>query len=696
MIRRSGAPEPSNAVRQHIGPKIRRLREEQGLSRAGLGNRTGVSVSYLSRLESGQSVPSFTVLSRIASGLGVEVTMLATPDDGVDPNGRVAGKAMLRERAGLRGYTTCGELRLRDTGQTVTLNGWVNRRREHGQIIFLDLRDRYGITQVVANPELSAAAFDAARAARSEFVLSITGKVVRRPAGTENPAMDTGEIEVDASEITVLNTSKTPPFYINEEVAIDESLRLEFRYLDLRRPRMQNNLFLRHNMMMFLRNYLNERDFLEIETPVLVKSTPEGARDYVVPSRIYPGEFYALPQSPQILKQLLMVAGMDRYYQIARCFRDEDQRADRQPEFTQLDLEMSFVEMEDVITLTEGFFTEMFESLSDKPILQKPFPRLLYSEAMLRYGSDKPDLRFGLEIGDVSDLVAESRFAVFAGTVASSGVVRGIAVPGLAGIGRGHVDRLTDYVKSFGAKGLVWIGLETDEAGALVARSPIAKFLSQEEVAAMAERLDGRPGDLLLLVADQATTAAPVMGRLRDHLARELDLIDQGVHAFCWVVEPPLVEWQAERARWDAAHHPFTAVMDEDLAFLDSDPGRVRAKAYDIVLNGVELGSGSIRIHQRDVQTKVFEIMGYRVEEVEERFGHLLRALEFGAPPHGGIAPGIDRTLMLLAGEETIRDVIAFPKNQGARDLMLEAPSSIDEEQLQELHIKVQLPEPER
>ncbi len=694
MSRQSAAPEPRKAVRQQIGPKIRRLREEQGLSRAGLANRTGISVSYLSRLEGGQSVPSFTVLSRIASGLGVDVILLATPDDGVDPNGKVTGEATLLERAGRRGYTSCGELRLGDTGETVTLKGWVNRRREHGRLIFLDLRDRYGITQVVANPEMSADAFDAARMVRNEFVVSVTGTVVKRPVGTENPAMATGEIEVNADQIIVLNTSRTPPFYINEEVAIDEALRLEFRYLDLRRPRMQNNLILRHRMMTFLRNYLNERDFLEIETPVLVKSTPEGARDYVVPSRIYPGEFYALPQSPQILKQLLMVAGMDRYYQIARCFRDEDQRADRQPEFTQLDLEMSFVEMDDVMTLTEGFFTEMFESLSEKPILQKPFPRLLYSEAMLRYGSDKPDLRFGLEIGDVSDIVAESQFAVFAGTVAGGGVVRGIAVPGLADIGRSHADRLTNYVRSFGAKGLVWIGLETDEAGVLVPRSPIAKFLSQEEVAAMAERLGGKPGDLLLLVADQVGTAAPVMGRLRDHLGRELDLINQGVHAFCWVVEPPLFEWQAERSRWDAAHHPFTAVMDEDLALLDSDPGRVRAKAYDIVLDGVELGSGSIRIHQRDVQTKVFEIMGYRVEDVEERFGHLLRALEFGAPPHGGIAPGIDRTLMLLAGEDTIRDVIAFPKNQGAQDLMLAAPSTIDEEQLQELHIKVQLPEP--
>jgi aspartyl-tRNA synthetase len=507
--------------------------------------------------------------------------------------------------------------------------------------------------------------------------------------------MATGEVEVDAERITVLNTSRTPPFYINEEVAIDEALRMEFRYLDLRRPRMQRNMILRHQMITFIRNYLNARDFLEIETPVLVKSTPEGARDYVVPSRIYPGEFYALPQSPQILKQLLMVAGMDRYYQIARCFRDEDQRADRQPEFTQLDLEMSFVEMDDVMTLTEGLFTEMFESLADKPILQKPFPRLLYSEAMLRYGSDKPDLRFGLEIGDVSDIVAGSGFAVFANAVANGGVVRGIAVPGLADIGRGQVDRLTNYVRSFGAKGLVWIGLESDESGALVARSPIAKFLSLEEVAVMADRLGGKPGDLLLLVADQVATAAPVLGRLRDHLGRELDLINHDVNAFCWVVEPPLFEWQAERARWDAAHHPFTTVMDEDLPLLETDPGRVRAKAYDIVLNGVELGSGSIRIHQRDVQTRVFEIMGYRVEDVEERFGHLLRALEYGAPPHGGIAPGIDRTLMLLAGEDTIRDVIAFPKNQGAQDLMLDAPAPIDEEQLRELHIEVISLEPE-
>lgn len=694
MSRRSAAPEPRDAVRQHIGPKIRRLRDVHKFSQADLAKRIGISVSYLSRLEGGYSVPSFTVLARLANALEVDVNKLVNSDDGLELDGHVATEITLSERAGQRGYSTCGELRLSNIGQTVTLKGWVNRRREHGRLIFLDLRDRYGITQVVANPEFSADAFEAARMVRNEFVVSVTGKVVRRPAGTENPAMSTGEIEIDADQITLLNTSRTPPFYINEEVAIDEALRLEFRYLDLRRPRMQSNLVLRHRMMTFLRNYLNARDFLEIETPVLVKSTPEGARDYVVPSRIYPGEFYALPQSPQILKQLLMVAGMDRYYQIARCFRDEDQRADRQPEFTQLDLEMSFVEMDDVMTLTEGFYTEMFESLTDKPILQKPFPRLLYSDAMLRYGSDKPDLRFGLEIGDVSDIVAESRFAVFAGAIANGGVVRGVAVPGLGDIGRGQADRLTNYVRSFGAKGLVWIGLETDESGALVPRSPIAKFLSQEEVVGMAERLGGKPGDLLLLVADQAATAAPVLGRLRDHLGRELGLINQGVHAFCWVVDPPLFEWNADRARWDAAHHPFTAVMDEDLALLDSDPGRVRAKAYDIVLDGVELGSGSIRIHRRDIQTKVFEIMGYQVEDVEERFGHLLRALEFGAPPHGGIAPGIDRTLMLLAGEDTIRDVIAFPKNQSAQDLMLAAPATIDEEQLQELHIKVKLPEP--
>ncbi len=595
---------------------------------------------------------------------------------------------------GQRSYVDCGELRPSDVGKTVTVKGWVNRRRDHGGLIFLDLRDRYGLTQVVANPQESPDAHAIAETIRSEFVLAVTGKVEKRPAGTVNSSLATGEIELHASEIRILNASKTPPFYIADEAPVEESLRLEYRYLDLRRPHMQQNLVLRHRAIKFIRDYLDARNFVEIETPALVKSTPEGARDYVVPSRLYPGEFYALPQSPQQLKQLLMVAGMDRYYQIVRCYRDEDQRADRQPEFTQLDLEMSFVDREDVLRLMEGLYTAMFEALSTKTILEKPFPRLTYQESMLRFGNDKPDLRFGMEIREVTDIVAESEFGVFSNAAKSGGVVRGIVAPGQAGMTRGQIDQLTDVAKTFGAKGLVWIGLQEGDDRDITVRSPISKFLSDEEVDLLVARLEAEPGDMLLLVADQADTAATVLGRLRSHLGRELGLIDESVHAFCWVLDFPMYEWDDDNDRWEAMHHPFTSPMDEDVALLDTDPGRVRAKAYDLVLDGLELGSGSIRIHQREVQNKIFEIMGYDAPEIEHRFGHMLRAFEYGAPPHGGMAPGIDRTVMILAGEENIREVIAFPKNQGAQDLMMGAPSPIDDRQLAELHIRVVKPEP--
>ena len=596
------------------------------------------------------------------------------------------------QRAGIRRYTDCGALRASDAGRTVTLKGWVNRRRDHGGLIFLDIRDRYGVTQVVANPTESPAAHEVAQDLRNEYVVSITGLVAERPEGTKNPSMATGDIEVHAEGIEVLNTAKTPPFPVNEDSEVDETLRLEYRYLDLRRPRMQHNLVLRHRVVKFIRDYLDARDFVEIETPALIKSTPEGARDYIVPSRLYPGEFYALPQSPQQLKQLLMVAGMDRYYQIVRCFRDEDLRADRQPEFTQLDLEMSFVDREDILLLTEGLLTELFETYSDRRILQKPFPRLSYADAMRRFGSDKPDLRFSMEIGDVTDIVAGSGFGVFAQAAASGGVVRGIVAPGQAGMSRGHIDELTELARSFGARGLVWLGLQADGEQGLSARSPIAKFLSDDELHGIADRLGGGPGDLLLLVADQPAVAAPVLGRLRSHLGRSLGLIDESVHAFCWVIDFPMFEWNADEQRWEAMHHPFTSPLDEDVEFLDTDPGRVRAKAYDPVVDGIELASGSIRIHQRAVQNKIFEIMGYDQQEIQRRFGHLLNAFEYGAPPHGGIAPGIDRIVMILAREETIRDVIAFPKTQGARDLMLDAPSPVDERQLEELHIQVRRP----
>lgn len=590
-----------------------------------------------------------------------------------------------------RSYTTCGELNAGNIGEQVTLKGWVNRRRDHGGLIFLDMRDRYGITQVVINPENARDAHAVAEGVRGEYVLAVTGKVGERPEGTENPNMATGEIELVVSDIEVLNPSKTPPFYVNQESDVDESLRLTYRYLDLRQPRMQRNLRLRHRAIKIIRDYLDDRDFLEIETPIMVKSTPEGARDYIVPSRVFPGDVYALPQSPQQLKQLLMVSGTDRYYQIARCFRDEDLRADRQPEFTQLDLEMSFVDREDVLDLTEGLFVKMFSELAEKPLKDSTFPRLSYQESLLKYGTDKPDTRFGLEISDVSEIVASSEFGVFANTVKSGGVVRGFSVPGKGDIPRSQVDALTSAAQGFGAKGLVWIGLEEGESG-LSARSPIAKFLSDDEVQKLATATGASAGDLMLFVADKEAPTAEVLGRLRNHVAHEYELIDEGSHAFCWILDFPLFEWDEDGNRWDAAHHPFTSPMDEDVQFLDSDPARVRAKSYDLVLDGFELGSGSIRIHDRDIQNRMFGLLGYSDEQVEERFGHLLRAFEYGAPPHGGIAPGIDRTVMLLAGEHNIREVIAFPKNQSGQDLLMGAPSPIDETQLQELHLQLDLP----
>jgi aspartyl-tRNA synthetase len=593
-----------------------------------------------------------------------------------------------------RSYTSCGELNAGNIGDQITLKGWVNRRRDHGGLIFLDLRDRYGITQVVINPENAPEAHRIAEGVRGEYVLSVSGEVGRRPEGTENPNMPTGEIEVVASDIDILNPSKTPPFYVNQDSDVDESLRLKYRYIDLRLPRMQRNLKLRHRAIKIIRDYLDDRDFLEIETPIMVKSTPEGARDYVVPSRIYPGEVYALPQSPQQLKQLLMVSGVDRYYQIARCFRDEDLRADRQPEFTQLDLEMSFVDREDILDLTEGLFVKMFEQLATKPLKDSTFPRLSYHDSVLRYGTDKPDLRFGLELTDVSDVVRESEFGVFAGTVSSGGVVRGFAVPGKGDIPRSQVDALTEAAQSYGARGLVWIGLEAGEDG-FSARSPIAKFLTPDEVQGLAAATGAAAGDLMLFVADKEGPTADVLGRLRNHVAHEYKLIDESVHAFCWILDFPLFEWDEDAQRWDAGHHPFTSPMDEDVQYLESDPARVRAKSYDLVLDGFELGSGSIRIHERGIQNQMFGLLGYSDEQVDERFGHLLRAFEYGAPPHGGIAPGIDRTIMLLAGEQNIREVIAFPKNQSGQDLLMGAPSPIDEVQLKELHLQLDLPSEE-
>jgi aspartyl-tRNA synthetase len=591
-----------------------------------------------------------------------------------------------------RSYQTCGELRLEDEGREVVLKGWVHRRRDHGGLVFLDVRDRYGITQVVANPDISPGAHAAAERVRSEFVIEVRGPVRARPEGTRNEHLATGDVEVEAAAIVVENEALTPPFEIADSGDVDESLRLEYRYLDLRRERLQRNLTLRHKIVKTIRDYLDARDFVEIETPIMIKSTPEGARDYVVPSRLYPGEFYALPQSPQQLKQLLMVSGMDRYYQIARCFRDEDLRADRQPEFTQLDLEMSFVDVEDILRLTEGLFVELIET-AGLTILERPFPRLSYAESLLRYGTDKPDLRFGMEIADISEIVAGSEFNVFASVAASGGAVRAIAAAGQAGVSRREIYDLTAFARQHGAKGLAWIALE-GEGNDVSARSPIAKFISDEELSAITRACSASAGDLLLIVADEPGTAADVLGRLRSRLGRELGLIDQGVCAPTWILDFPMYEWNEDERRWDAMHHPFTAPLDEDVALLDSDPGAVRAKAYDIVVDGYEMGSGSIRIHRRELQNRIFEIMGYSIEEIDRRFGHMLRAFEYGAPPHGGIAPGIDRLVMRLAGEESIREVIAFPKTQSGRDLMFGAPGTIDERQLDELHLRSVLPEP--
>ncbi len=590
---------------------------------------------------------------------------------------------------------TCGQLRAKDSGKEVTLAGWVHRRRDHGGLIFIDLRDREGITQVVFNPEFAPDIHAMANGLRNEYVIQVTGKVEPRLKGAENLKLPTGEIEVLADRLNILNTSKTPPFYINEEVDVDESLLLKYRYLHLRRAGMRDNLLLRHRVIKYMRDFLDARGFVEVETPIMIKSTPEGARDYVVPSRIHAGKFYALPQSPQQLKQLLMVAGIEKYYQVARCFRDEDTRADRQPEFTQLDLEMSFVDEEDILVLLEDMFTGLVETVTPEMRLVKPFARMSYAEVMERYGTDKPDIRFGLELKDISDIVESSPFAVFKSAIQEGGRVRGICLPACAGYTHKQIDELTELAKSCGAKGLITLAWTKDGDGNYKTvsiehvKSVAAKHLDIEQVRRILERFSAHPGDLILIAAGLPSMVNKVLDELRREMGRRLGLCDTNLMAFVFITDFPLFEWNSERNMWDSMHHPFTAPFEDDIPLLDSDPGKVRARHYDIVCNGYELSSGSIRIHTRAMQEKIFHVLGYERQEIEDKFGSFLEALEYGAPPHGGVAPGIDRFIMLLTHSKSIRDVIAFPKNQAAIDVMTDAPSALSQEQLRELNLKI-------
>jgi aspartyl-tRNA synthetase len=580
----------------------------------------------------------------------------------------------------------CGELRLSDAGEKVLLAGWVNRRRDHGGVTFLDLRDRSGIVQVVANPEHAPESHAAAADVRNEWVIQVEGIVRARPEGMQNPDLPTGEVEVQVDHLVVLNPAKTPPFTINEETTVEEMVRLKYRYLDLRRERMQHNLGFRHRVIKYIRDALDEQGFWEVETPILFKTTPEGARDYLVPARLYPGEFYALPQSPQQLKQLLMVAGVEKYFQIARCFRDEDQRGDRQPEFTQLDIEMSFVEREDILQLMEPMYTAMVaELVPHKRLLASPWPRLIYSEALDRFGKDNPDLRFGMELIDLTDLAAGSGFQVFEKAVASGGHVRAINARGCGGYSRKEIDELTAFVSPFGARGLAYLAIGEDGKE----RSSFVKFLSDETLAELKSRTGLVPGDLLLCVADQPKVVYESLGRLREHLGDRLGLRDPDLLAFCWVIDFPLMTWNEEESRWDPSQHQFTMPLVEDLERLDSEPGAVRGSQYDMILNGSEVAGGSIRIHDRKLQEKIFPLIGQDMATAREQFGHMLEAFEYGAPPHGGIASGLDRLVMLLADEPNIREVIAFPKNQAARDVMADAPSPADDRQLRDLHLRV-------
>lgn len=582
----------------------------------------------------------------------------------------------------------CANFGLEDVGKKVKLMGWVNKRRDFGSLVFVDLRDRSGIMQVVFDSSKVKTGFELVDKIRNEYVLIVEGTIVLRDEETINDKLKTGRIEVSAEMLETVSKSKTPPFYIEDGVKVGEPLKLKYRYLDLRRPEMQQSLLLRHQVCAASREYLNENGFIEIETPMLGKSTPEGARDYLVPSRLHPGEFFALPQSPQQYKQLLMISGMDRYYQITRCFRDEDLRADRQPEFTQIDMELSFVDMDDVIAINEGLIQKLFKLALNQDI-QLPLPRLTYQEAMDRFGSDKPDTRFGMELKNVSDIVRGSGFKVFSSVVEKGGSVRAINAKGCEPkFARREIDALVDYVKIYRAKGLAWISI-TEEG----LKSPITKFFTEDEIKALMERLDGQVGDILFFVADTDNIVYDALGNLRLEIARRLDMIDHSKYNLLWVVDFPLFEYSEEEKRYVAKHHPFTAPKDEDLALLSTTPEKARAKAYDIVLNGTEIGGGSIRIHDPEVQKAMFKALGFSDEGAMEQFGHLIEAFSYGAPPHGGMAYGLDRLVMILAGRETIRDVIAFPKVQSAADLMMGAPSPLPEKQLEEIHIQAIVPE---
>ncbi|MBN1327401.1 MAG: aspartate--tRNA ligase [Candidatus Cloacimonetes bacterium] len=590
---------------------------------------------------------------------------------------------------------SCGELRKSDSGIIVTLAGWVHRRRDHGGIIFIDLRDVNGITQVVFNPDISKEAHSIAEELRNEYVIKVSGTVSERPQGTENKNLPTGEIEVIATDLKILNRAKTPPFYINEEVEVDENLLLQYRYLQLRRLKLKENMILRHKIISFMRNFLDSKGFIEIETPILFKSTPEGARDYLVPSRLQPGKFYALPQSPQQLKQLLMVSGFERYYQIARCFRDEDSRADRQPEFTQLDIEMSFIDEEDILNLLEEMFTSLVENIKPEMELVKPFPRFAYQEVIDKYGTDKPDIRFDLELKDITDIAEMCDFTILKNVINNSGRVKGICLPNCAGLSNKQIENITNIARSYGAKGLITMAISSEcdtdfnNLTAEKVKSVTTKYLTIEQIKQIISRFNARPGDMIILVGEAPNVANKILSSLRSELGVQLNLIDENKLAFLYVLDFPLLEWNEEVKRWEPMHHPFTAPMEEDIPLLDDNPEKVRARHYDIVCNGYELSSGSIRIHNRELQERIFKLLGYSKKEAEQKFGQLLEAFEYGAPPHGGIAPGIDRLAMILTGEKTIREVIAFPKNQNAVDVMSDAPDYVSDEQLKELHLKI-------